>query len=104
MQDYCGQYKNELTLTHGLRLLKELKETEYATAYASNPHELGRLLECEALITVGEIVMHLLSNARPAAYIWIFTDSIIHKWIQSNGRSCCRSNWSTMRWQCTSCH
>jgi len=42
----------------GLRLLKELKTTELAEAYASNPHELGRLLECDSLITMGEIVMN----------------------------------------------
>jgi hypothetical protein len=41
MQDYCGKYKSELTLNLGLRLLSELKETELASAYASNPHELG---------------------------------------------------------------
>ena len=57
MRDYCGQYKNELTLNLGLRLLDELKTTELASAYASNPHELGRLLECRMLISVGELVM-----------------------------------------------
>ena len=58
MQDYCGQYKNELTLTRGLQLLADLRSTEFAAAYASNPHELGRLLECDSLISVGEMVMH----------------------------------------------
>ena len=57
MQDYCGQFKNELTLTRGLQLLADLRQTEFAAAYASNPHELGRLLECESLITVGELVL-----------------------------------------------
>ncbi len=57
MRDYCGRHKNEQTLNLGLRLLNELKTTELASAYASNPHELGRLLECHALISVGEIVM-----------------------------------------------
>jgi succinate dehydrogenase/fumarate reductase flavoprotein subunit len=57
MRDYCGQYKNEQTLNLGLRLLNELRTTELASAYASNPHELGRLLECHAVITVGEMVM-----------------------------------------------
>jgi succinate dehydrogenase/fumarate reductase flavoprotein subunit len=57
MRDYCGQYKNEQTINLGLRLLGELKTTELAAAYASNPHELGRLLECHSLITVGELVM-----------------------------------------------
>jgi succinate dehydrogenase/fumarate reductase flavoprotein subunit len=66
MRDYCGQYKNETTLNLGLRLLKELRETELASAYASNPHELGRLLECQALIDVGELVMQA-SLARQAS-------------------------------------
>ncbi len=57
MRDYCGKYKNETTLNLGLRLLNELRTTELASAYASNPHELGRLLECHALIDVGEMVM-----------------------------------------------
>jgi len=57
MRDYCGEYKNEQTLKLGLRLLNELKTTELASAYASNPHELGRLLECRSLITVGELAM-----------------------------------------------
>ena len=57
MQDYCSTYKSDLTLQAGLRLLEELRTTELADAYASNPHELGRLLECNALISVGELVM-----------------------------------------------
>lgn len=58
MQDYCGQYKGEETLKAGLRLLKELKESEAATTYVANPHELGRTLECFTLITIGEMIMH----------------------------------------------
>src|SRR4030042_280965 len=56
-RDYCGKHKNETTLNLGLRLLGELKTTELASAYASNPHELGRLLECHSLISVGEMVI-----------------------------------------------
>ena len=70
MQDYCGRYKNELTLNLGLRLLKELKGTEYAVAYASNPHELGRLLECSSLISVAELVMNA-SLARKASSVYL---------------------------------
>lgn len=70
MQDYCGQYKNELTLNLGLRLLRELRETELAVAYASNPHELGRLLECFSLITVGEMTMNA-SLARKASSVYL---------------------------------
>jgi succinate dehydrogenase/fumarate reductase flavoprotein subunit len=57
MKDYCGKYKNETTLNLGLRLLNELKTTELASAQASNPHELGRLMECHSLISLGEMVM-----------------------------------------------
>jgi len=66
MKDYCGKYKNEATLSLGLRLLNEIKTTELASAYASNPHELGRLMECHSLIAVGEMVMHA-SLARKAS-------------------------------------
>jgi succinate dehydrogenase/fumarate reductase flavoprotein subunit len=57
MRDYCGRHKNDTTLNLGLRLLNELKTTELASAYASNPHELGRLLECHSLVSVGELIM-----------------------------------------------
>jgi len=70
VQDYCSKYKNELTLNLGLRLLNELKQTELAAAYASNPHELGRLLECHSLITVGEMVMQS-SLARRASSVYL---------------------------------
>jgi len=66
MQDYCGRYKNELTLNLGLRLLKELRDNEAASAYAANPHELGRMLECYALLDVGELVLYA-SLARKAS-------------------------------------
>ena len=70
MQDYCGRYKNERTLHHGLRLLKELKENEAMTVYASNPHELGRTLECLSLMTVGEMVMQA-SLARKCSSLYL---------------------------------
>jgi len=70
MQDYCGLHKNELTLRSGLRLFAELKQTELAAAFASNPHELGRLLECGALIDVGELVMQA-SLARQASSVYL---------------------------------
>jgi succinate dehydrogenase/fumarate reductase flavoprotein subunit len=70
MQDYCGKYKNEFTLHSGLRLLNELRENEAATAYASNPHELARTLECLSLITVGEMVMRA-SLARKCSSLYL---------------------------------
>jgi succinate dehydrogenase/fumarate reductase flavoprotein subunit len=66
MQDYCGKYKSDRTLTLGLRLLRELRETELASAFSSNPHELGRLLECSSLIDFGEAMMKA-SLARKAS-------------------------------------
>ena len=66
MQDYCGKHKNELTLNAGLRLLRELRESELASACASNPHELGRLLECSSLIDFGEAMLNA-SLARKAS-------------------------------------
>jgi succinate dehydrogenase/fumarate reductase flavoprotein subunit len=66
MQDYCGKYKNDGTLNLGLRLLRELRETELASAFSSNPHELGRLLECSSLIDFGEAMMQA-SLARKAS-------------------------------------
>ncbi|MFC1996929.1 FAD-dependent oxidoreductase [Chloroflexota bacterium] len=58
MQDYCGQYKTEESLQVGLRLLQGVRESEAATAYAANPHELARIIECLSIIAVGEAVIH----------------------------------------------
>jgi succinate dehydrogenase/fumarate reductase flavoprotein subunit len=72
MQDYCGKYKNELTLKSGLRLLGELRKTELAEAFASNPHELGRLLECSSLIDFGEAMMHASLSRKASSGILDF--------------------------------
>jgi succinate dehydrogenase/fumarate reductase flavoprotein subunit len=66
MQDYCGPYRNEETLKMGLRWLDSIKENEASIAYARNPHELMRILECLVRITVGETMMHA-SLARKAS-------------------------------------
>jgi succinate dehydrogenase/fumarate reductase flavoprotein subunit len=66
MQDHCGEYRSEETLKAGLRLLKELRESEAAMLYASTPHELGRALECFTIMTVGEIAIQA-SLARKAS-------------------------------------
>ena len=66
MQDYCGEYRSEETLNAGIRLLGELRCSEAARAYASNPHELGRVLECESIMTVGEMALQA-SLARKAS-------------------------------------
>ncbi len=66
MQDHCGQYRSERTLITGIRLMKELGESEAANLYASTPHELGRALECYTIMTVGEIALQA-SLARRAS-------------------------------------
>jgi succinate dehydrogenase/fumarate reductase flavoprotein subunit len=66
MQDYCGEFKNEDTLNHGLWWLNSIREGEASRTYIRNPHELGRYLECMMRLTVGEIMMHA-SLARKAS-------------------------------------
>lgn len=68
MQDYCGEYKEESTLKIGLRWLEEIRENEASEAWARNPHELMRTLECLTLLTVGEMTIHA-SLARKASSI-----------------------------------
>jgi succinate dehydrogenase/fumarate reductase flavoprotein subunit len=70
MQDYCSTYKSEKTLNAGLRLMQELRGNELQSAYASNPHELGRLLECSSLISMGEMIMQA-SLVRKASSIYL---------------------------------
>ena len=56
MQDYCGELKNEELLNLGLRWLNELEDGEMKTAYARNPHELGRMLEVFNIATVARMI------------------------------------------------
>jgi succinate dehydrogenase/fumarate reductase flavoprotein subunit len=70
MTDYCGRYKNEVTLSRGLNLLRQLRENEAASTCAANPHELGRTLECLSLITLGEMVMEA-SLARKCSSLYL---------------------------------
>jgi hypothetical protein len=70
MQDYCGEYKQESTLKMGLRWLKELRESEASAAYARNPHELMRTLDCLMRLTCGEMIMHA-SLARKASSFFL---------------------------------
>jgi succinate dehydrogenase/fumarate reductase flavoprotein subunit len=72
MQDYCGEYKNEETLTLGLRWLASIRESEASRVYARNPHELVRALECLARITVGEVIMHASLNRKASSKILAF--------------------------------
>jgi succinate dehydrogenase/fumarate reductase flavoprotein subunit len=67
MQDYCGEYKNAETLERGLGWLESIKESEAARAYARNPHELARVLECYSRITAGEVVMRASLERRASS-------------------------------------
>ena len=66
MQDYCGEYRSEGTLKAGIHLLHDLRESEAMQLHAANPHELGRSLECQTIMTVGEIALQA-SLARKAS-------------------------------------
>lgn len=72
MQDYCGDKKSESTLKLGLRRIKEISEAEATEAYARNPHELMRVLECYSLITVGEMMLHAALTRKASSFFLNF--------------------------------
>jgi succinate dehydrogenase/fumarate reductase flavoprotein subunit len=57
MQDYCGEYKNQETLEMGLTWFASIRESEAARAYARNPHELARVVECFSRLDAGEVAL-----------------------------------------------
>jgi succinate dehydrogenase/fumarate reductase flavoprotein subunit len=57
MQDYCAELKTEELLKIGLQYFAEIEEGEFKTAFARNPHELGRTLEVFNILTVGQMIM-----------------------------------------------
>jgi succinate dehydrogenase/fumarate reductase flavoprotein subunit len=73
MQDYCGRHRSEGALRRGLEVLGSLRESEAAAASAANPHELARVAECQALIDVGEAVMHASLARRASCSIHDFS-------------------------------
>jgi hypothetical protein len=89
MQNYCGDYKTDELLKIGLEWFRELKDAEAATAYARNPHELMRTLECLNMIDCGEMVMNACL-ARKASSAWLGFERVDypekdppewHKWV-----------------------
>ena len=54
MDFYCGDIRSEAMLRRGLERLEDAK---VAPMKAENPHELGRLMECHSLISLGELVI-----------------------------------------------
>jgi|WetSurMetagenome_2_1015567.scaffolds.fasta_scaffold02268_4 succinate dehydrogenase/fumarate reductase flavoprotein subunit len=70
MQDYCGEFKSEPILKMGLDWIRSIRESEAPTAYARNPHELCRVLECHTHMTIAEIIMQS-SLARKASSLFL---------------------------------
>jgi succinate dehydrogenase/fumarate reductase flavoprotein subunit len=66
MQDYCGEYKTEHTLNMGIRRMYDLLNTEGQRMYASNPHELARVIESLSLGELGIAYMEA-AKARKAS-------------------------------------
>lgn len=57
MQDYCGAAKSKEVLEMGLWWLDSIRGHELAKAKANNPHEMGKVLECDVRLAVGEMIM-----------------------------------------------
>lgn len=69
MQEYCGDVKNDMSLKIGIKSLDELDEGDSQELYASDPHELMHVLECQNILTVGQIILHACL-ARKASSRW----------------------------------
>ncbi len=66
MQDYCGDYKTKEVMEMGLWWFNSIRENELANTVAANPHDLGKILDCDTRLTIGEIILHQ-SLAREAS-------------------------------------
>ncbi len=56
MNDYAGSVRNEALLQQGLSNIRRLKEKANTIMIARNPHELGRCLEVQNMLDIGELV------------------------------------------------
>jgi succinate dehydrogenase/fumarate reductase flavoprotein subunit len=57
MQDYCGDYRSKEVMELGLWWLNSIRENELASTAAANPHDLGKILDCDFRLTVGELML-----------------------------------------------
>jgi succinate dehydrogenase/fumarate reductase flavoprotein subunit len=74
MQEYCALgTKSETTLKEGLKWMAELKLRASELAFARNPHELMRVLECFSLMAVGEMTLHASLSRRASSRALAFT-------------------------------
>jgi len=62
MQDYCGDYRSKEVMEMGLWWLNSIRENELANTVAVNPHDLGKVLDVDTRLTVGEIMLHQSLN------------------------------------------
>ena len=58
MRMYCGEQKRDDLLNAGLKKLKAYEDEILDRTYASNPHELIRLLEVHNILTVSQLIIH----------------------------------------------
>ncbi|MCL2391791.1 MAG: FAD-dependent oxidoreductase [Oscillospiraceae bacterium] len=58
MQDYCGDYRSKEVMEMGLWWLNSIRENELANTVASNPHDLGKVLDVDTRLAIGEIMLH----------------------------------------------
>ena len=74
MQEYCALgTKSETTLKEGLKWMAELKLKASEVAFARNPHELMRVLECFSLMAVGEMTLHASLSRKASSRALAFT-------------------------------
>lgn len=58
MRIYCGEIKRNDLLHTGLKKMKEYEENILDITYASNPHELTRLLEVHNILSVAQLILN----------------------------------------------
>ena len=57
MQDYLGPCLTEEVLDMGIARLNSLQESEAQRTYAANPHELVRMIESKAILTLDKFLL-----------------------------------------------
>jgi hypothetical protein len=72
MQNHCGDNKSDEGLQMGLLRLDQIREAEMAQAFARNPHELMRVVECRSLIHLGEMVIHSCLARKASSFFLAF--------------------------------
>ena len=58
MQDHCGDYRLKEGMELGLWWLNSIRENELVNTMAANPHDLGKVLDVDVRLTIGEIMLN----------------------------------------------